>query len=81
MGFLGGKRYERECALGIRSRIRVFSLSAFLPSFWASKKKVARGRNPVASFEKKKSGAKGFALCFFRGRIPDLQGLCLLKVK
>ena len=47
-GFLGGKRYERERVLCVRSRIRVFSLSAFLHPFCAHKKDVALGAKPPA---------------------------------
>ena len=56
-----------------RSRIRVFSLSAFLPSFWASKKKVAPGAKPplFASFVKEKGG-KAFSLAIQSSVYPKL---------
>ena len=41
MGFLGGKRYERERVLCVRSRIRVFSLSVLFFPFRTSEKELA----------------------------------------
>ena len=49
MGFLGGKRYERERALCVRRRIRVFSLSVLLVPFRTSEKELALEAKPQAA--------------------------------
>ena len=76
LGFLGGKRYERERALCVRRRIRVFSLSVLLVPFRTSEKELARRRNLTFLFlRKEKSGVRGFAPAYIEHLFCSLRRL------